>query len=210
LWRASLPALVTAPEYHLSGEVDSFQAIPKHVQQHQVDLILLDAGLEQLNGPSGLRELSIIAPNAKVVVIVEGDARTGLSDWLNAGARGCVPRAATFAQMQIAMKAVVAGGVYAPISLREQIKKLQPASSGRQQTGRFPALTERQRQIMTLVVEGWDTNAIARHLDIGKSTVRIHLLAIYRSAVAHSRARTVGGSVGLPAPDRLSGLPALG
>ncbi len=201
---ASHASLLTAPGFHLSGTVDSFQAMLDHMQHHHVDLILLDAGLEQLNGPAGLRDLAMIAPNAKVIVIVQGDVRTGLSDWLDAGARGCVTRTATLTQMQIAVKAVLAGGVYAPVSLREQLKRLQPAPSDRPPAGRFLALTERQRQIMALVLDGWDTTAIARHLDIGTASVRIHMLAIYRSAMVTSR--TKGGSV---RPSGAEPLPAM-
>lgn len=205
--RASLLSLVTAPMFHVSALVDSFQTMLDHLHQHHVDLILLDAALEQLNGPSGLRDLAMIAPNAKVIVIAQGDVRTGLSDWLDAGARGCLARTATLTQMQIAVKAVLAGGVYAPVSLREQLKRLQPERSDGPPVGPFQALTERQRQIIALVLEGQDTKAIARQLDIGTASVRIHLLAIYRSAMVTSRGR--GSSLGPSGLDRAPAMTAL-
>jgi DNA-binding NarL/FixJ family response regulator len=206
LLRDSLAALADSSDTHLGGEAGSFQTMLEHVQRAPVDLILLDAALDELNGPSGVRELSMIAPDTKVIVIAGGDARAGAFEWLSAGARGYVGTTASASQLRIAVTAVLSGGVYAPVSLCQQIKALRPSAAAREAAG-FSALTERQRQILALVMEGWDTGAIARHLDIGKATVRIHLLAIYRSSSSHSQAR--GGAVPPPMPERRTVLPVL-
>jgi DNA-binding NarL/FixJ family response regulator len=205
LFRDSLTASADTPETHSSGEAGSFQTMLEHLQRAPVDLILLDATLDDLNGPSGVRELSMIAPDTKVIVIADGDARHGVFEWLGAGARGYVSKSASATQLRIAITAVLSGGVYAPVSLCQQIKALRPATVERQLC-RFSALTDRQKQILALVMEGWDTNAIARHLDIGKSTVRIHLLAIYRSSSPHGQGRATMTSP--PAADRRLVLPA--
>lgn len=204
LFRDSLAALADGTEHHLCGEAGSFQTMLEHVQRAPVDLILLDTALDALNGPSGMREVSMIAPDTKVIVVADGDARDGVCEWLSAGARGYVGKSASVSQLRIAVSAVLSGGIYAPVSLCHQIKALWPVVE-RRKTGGLSALTERQRQILELVMEGWDTNAIARHLDIGKATVRIHLLAIFRSSVAHGQARS--GMVTLPGPEHRLALP---
>jgi DNA-binding NarL/FixJ family response regulator len=207
LFRDSLATLAEGTDHHLCGEAGSFQTMMEHVQRAPVDLILLDTALDELNGPSGMRALSMIAPDTKVIVIAGGDARDDIFEWLSAGARGYVSQSASTSRLRIALSAVLSGGVYAPVSLCQQIKALRPAVD-RQKACGLSALTERQRLILALVMEGWDTNAIARRLDIGKATVRIHLLAIYRSSSAYGQAR--GGTVALPRPERRLTLPTLG
>jgi DNA-binding NarL/FixJ family response regulator len=208
LFRDSLATLADDTEHRVSGEANSFQAMLDHVQREPIDLILLDAALEDLNGPSGMRELSMMAADAKVIVIADGDTRETICEWLGAGARGYVSKSASLSQLRIAVDAVLAGGVYAPVSLCQQIKALRPSETERQPVSHFSGLTERQKQILALVMDGWDTNAIARRLDIGKATVRIHLLAIYRSSSAHGQAR--GGITALPGLERRLVLPAYG
>lgn len=208
LFRDSLATLADDTEHHVSGEASNFQAMLDHVQREPIDLILLDAALEDLNGPSGMRELSMIAADTKVIVIADGDTRETICEWLGAGARGYVGKSASISQLRSAVDAVLAGGVFAPVSLCQQIKALRPSESERQPVLNFSGLTERQKQILALVMDGWDTNAIARHLDIGKATVRIHLLAIYRSSSAHGQTR--GGVTALPGLERRMVLPAYG
>ena len=55
----------------------------------------------------------------------------------------------------------------------------------------LPALTERQKDVLRLLAEGRSTKDIARTLELGVGTVKVHLSAVYRTLGAHSRMEAV-------------------
>jgi DNA-binding NarL/FixJ family response regulator len=153
-----------------------------------VDLVLLDLTLPELNGVEGLCGLLACYPQHGFVVIADDDSRDTILHCLAAGARGYLLKSTSPPQMLRALDMVRDGGVYAPASLyRPSVPTPAPAPPPPVAASALAGLTDRQREVFALLAEGCTTKAIARRLDLGVGTVKVHLAAIYRSFGAHTR-----------------------
>jgi DNA-binding NarL/FixJ family response regulator len=79
------------------------------------------------------------------------------------------------------VRRVLDGGVLVPDSVAP------PRASGE----KFPELTDRQSDVLRLLIEGKSNKLIARALDLSDATVKTHLMAIYRKLEVASRTQAV-------------------
>jgi DNA-binding NarL/FixJ family response regulator len=149
---------------------------------HAVNLVLLDLGVPDLQGTDGLRSLCRSFPYHYFIVESDSADRDTIITCLAAGAQGYLLKSASPAQYLRAFDTILDGGIYAPASSGGSTVRLEapPAST-------LPNLTGRQRDVFHLLSEGCDTKTIARRLDLGVGTVKVHLAAIYRSFGARTR-----------------------
>jgi DNA-binding NarL/FixJ family response regulator len=155
------------------------------------DLMLFDLRMPGMAGGATLRALRAQCPDAKLAVVSASEAREDILDALGAGAHGYIPKSSSPEQLVAALKQIVGGGIYVPPALAAL------AEAERRPTARaaMPAepvrLTDRQNEVMALLAEGMSTKEIARELDRGEGTVKIHLAAIYRALNARNRTEAV-------------------
>jgi DNA-binding NarL/FixJ family response regulator len=156
---------------------------------HAANLVLLDLELPDLNGVAGLSELRSAFPLHSFIILSDSDDRDTILACLAAGAQGYLLKSASPAQVLRALDTVREGGVYAPASLSNTpIHPPVQAQRVELPTERPLAnLTGRQRDVFHLLAEGCTTKTIARRLDLGIGTVKVHLAAIYRTFGARSR-----------------------
>jgi len=104
------------------------------------------------------------------------------------------------AEILRAISTIMAGGVYVAPSLAEvgtvpagpASESLTHSSAASEQSAaEMPRFTSRQRDVLRLLAEGRSTKEIARTLDLGPGTVKIHLGAIFRALNAHNRTEAV-------------------
>ncbi len=158
------------------------------------DLMLFDLRMPGMAGGATLRALRAQCPDAKLAVVSASEAREDILDALGAGAHGYIPKSSSPEQLVAALRLIVAGGIYVPPALAALAEAEQ---AERRPTARAtpPAeairLTDRQNEVMALLAEGMSTKEIARELDRGEGTVKIHLAAIYRALNARNRTEAV-------------------
>ena len=177
-----------------------------HLQASEspASILIVDLHLLELGGIAELAELHATCPNHRVIGLAENDDRTSILAVLSAGARGYIPRAANPTQFLIAVETILAGGVFAPVSLTGAMQPAPIIASAVTPTAvtaravavapdcdALSGLTERQREVFPLLAEGCATKTIARRLNLGVGTVKIHLAAIYRSVGANGRLEAV-------------------
>ena len=142
------------------------------------DLLLFDL---MLPGARRLEALALLAARARgaPIVAVSADERPQvIADVLRAGASGFIPKSTGAQVMLGALRLVLAGGVYVPdVVLHDSALRRGPEG-----------LTQRERQVLDLVVAGHGNQAIADLLDIAESTVRVHVTSIFRRYGVRSRA----------------------
>ena len=161
--------------------VDSVEELQTRLRY--TDILVIDI---RLPGLTSLRQFRPQLATCRIVAVSECDDRATILDCLAAGASAYLLRDATPAQFLHAMDTTRAGGVYAPDAL---VKPGAPAAPGLPMP---PAhLTGRQRDVFQLLAEGCPTKTIARRLDLGVGTVKVHLAAIYRALDARNRLEAV-------------------
>lgn len=170
-----------------------------------LELILLDLNLPDRDGFELLAELRERYPAVAVVVLSAYDDRDNVASALDQGALGFIPKSAQRDVMFSALNLVFSGGIYVP----PQILGHQPPAKPREitpfaaQKHRTAAaeigLTDRQMQVLLLMMEGRSNKAICRLLDIAEPTVKNHVTAILKALKVTNRTEAVvaAGALGL-------------
>ncbi|HEY1932638.1 MAG TPA: response regulator transcription factor [Acetobacteraceae bacterium] len=181
------------PEFAFA-EADSLDSVLDHLGANPIDLLLMDLGMPGMAGAESLRALREAHPTARIIVVTGVDERSMILDCLAAGVHGYVLKASPVEEIIRAVRMVLAGDIYvasalASIGTERTVNVMRAAlPTVPMDTTRF---TARQVQVLQLLAQGRSTKDIARILELGPGTVKIHLAAIYRRLNAHNRTEAV-------------------
>jgi DNA-binding NarL/FixJ family response regulator len=139
------------------------------------DALVLAADVTDAGGLAGLRRLVRDMPSTPVVVVVGAAAasRHAARMALNAGAAAYVPEAEAGPTLALAVRAVVAGLVCVPRATRSVAVK--------------PTFSQREKDVLGLLVAGLTNAQIARRLYLAESTVKTHLASAFAKLGVRSR-----------------------
>ncbi|MEM7653554.1 MAG: response regulator transcription factor [Pseudomonadota bacterium] len=138
------------------------------------DLIILDLFLPDAEGMSGLKHLRSLAPSVPIVVVSASEMSMDISDAINAGASGYIPKSTPTDAFISALKDVVeAGDIYVP----RGTVLMGNANTGADMT----SLSPRRREVLSLVIKGKTNREIAEDLGISEGTTKLHVNAILKS-----------------------------
>ena len=171
------------------------EALEIGVRHPDLSLTLLDLGLPDSSGFDGLRRLQQASPGPAMVVLSADDAPRTVLDAIDAGAQGFIPKSAAPRQMREALAHVLAGGIYLPAPLLLPPTNASAAAGDEGNLG----LSERQFEVLRLLIKGCSNKLIGREMDLSESTVKTHLAAIFRKLEVNSRTQAVvkAASLGL-------------
>lgn len=149
------------------------------------DLVLLDLQLPDMPGYVALERFRSEHQAMPVVVVSGQEDRDTVLRCLDLGAKAFVPKSADAGRIREALESLLEGRVYLPDSVTGS-----PASRS-SPGGADWTLTDRQRDVLALLVAGLPNKLIARRLDIAESTVKIHVSAILRELRVTSRTQAL-------------------
>lgn len=159
-------------------------------------LLLLDLHLPGAFGMSLLTELRQSFPTVPVVVLSASDRREDVLQAIDLGAMGFIPKCSANRVMLQALRLILSGGVYLPSEIftqrdtSETARTTEPAAAHVMHP-RDLGLTERQAQVLALVLQGKSNKVICRELGLAEGTVKIHVAAILRALNVSSRTLAV-------------------
>jgi len=187
---------------------DWSQAIREIDQDADIDLILLDLTLPDRDGFEILAELRERYPAISVVVLSAQHDRDSVARALDLGALGFIPKSAQREVMLSAFNLIFSGGMYIPpeILVRQELAPAQsaaaPARSGRLVSAADLGLTERQMEVLALMMQGRSNKVICRVLDLAEPTVKNHVSAILKALKVTNRTEAViaAGALGFTPP----------
>lgn len=169
---------------------DGQQAIDQAHLQPDLSLILLDLSLPYRHGSELIGDLRAASPEAPVVVLSATEDQDTVIRAINDGAMGFIPKSSKTEVLIAALRLVFSGGVYLPPSVFTSPggPLPEPRHSGAPaRTPRDIGLTERQAQVLALLVQGKSNKLICRALDLAEGTVKIHVTAILRALNVSNR-----------------------
>lgn len=153
------------------------------------DVVLLDVGLPRMNGIQGIREIKNRVPAVHIIMLTVYDDHEKVFKAICAGASGYLLKTADDEDIIGAIREVLGGG--APMNPRVARQVLDMftrlAGPARQDYG----LTERERQILELMVQGMIKKEIADKTGLSYHTVDNHLRSIYTKLHVHTRGEAV-------------------
>jgi DNA-binding NarL/FixJ family response regulator len=159
-----------------------------------LDLVLLDLNMPDMGGIEALDELGRRHPDIPVVVLSGVDDLESMRSGFDHGAAGFIHKSALSDVLVSAIRLVFAGGVYVPPQMLEHSELSTPALSVQHVPGSNGAalnLTERQQEVLHLVLQGKTNKEICRSLSLAEPTVKVHVSAILRILGVQSRTQAV-------------------
>jgi DNA-binding NarL/FixJ family response regulator len=178
--------------------VNAHQAMQLVAEHDDIRLIVLELNLPDRDGFSVLRELHERHPKTSVVVLSTRQDRDSVTRALNLGALGFIPKSGLREIMVSALDLVLAGGVYIPpeILSRDQLPlaNLKPARippRGRPVRPADLGLTDRQADVLELMMTGKSNKEISRKLNLALPTVKNHVTAVLKAIKVTNRTEAV-------------------
>jgi len=141
-----------------------------------------------------LSELGKRYPTISIVVLSAKQDRDTVAKALDLGALGFIPKSGQREVMLSAFNLIFSGGVYIP---PEILNRREPAAAPRAAPAQAKAvaadlgLTERQMEVLALMMQGKSNKAISRVLDLAEPTVKIHVSAILKALRVANRTEAV-------------------
>jgi DNA-binding NarL/FixJ family response regulator len=173
----------------------AMQVIAEHPD---LDLILLDLNLPDREGFSVLTELGERYPAISVVVLSAQQDRDSVVRALDLGALGFITKSGHLEVMVKALELVFAGGKYIPPEilahdqpLARQPDEKQPAANRPSVSPADLGLTDRQVDVLSLMMQGKSNKAICRILNLAEPTVKNHVTAILKALKVSNRTEAV-------------------
>lgn len=157
------------------------------------DLVLLDLALPGIDGFAGLDILRRRYPAMPVAVVSAFDDQPTVTRVINLGASGFIPKALNGECLLRAVREVLAGNIFRPsgqtaarlddaIPVPPSSVNVRPEEIG---------LTDRQAQVLCLMVRGLSNRDIAEQLELSEGTVKIHATAVFKALGVNSRTQAL-------------------
>lgn len=183
------------PEIAVLEARDGKHALDQATHHPELSLVLLDLTLPGKHGFELLCELRHDFPQLPVVVLSATEDCDTVMRAINDGAMGFIPKTSKTEVLIAALRLVFSGGVYLPPSafsmhsgpILADSRLPAPATRSPREVG----LTERQAQVLALLVQGKSNKLICRALDLAEGTVKIHVTAILRALSVSNRTEAV-------------------
>jgi DNA-binding NarL/FixJ family response regulator len=167
------------------------------IQQHaDLALILLDLKLPDRDGFAALAELRDRYPTISVVMLSAFNDRDNVVKALDGGALGFIPKTGSRELLLSALRLVLAGGIYIPPDILDRNASAtaavgQPARAERRPSPAELGLTERQVEVLALMMQGKSNKLICRALNLAEPTVKNHVSAILKTLGVSNRTEAV-------------------
>jgi len=147
----------------------------------QPDVVLLDLSMPDMNGIDATRLIKEYRPDVRVVIFTMQDREAFLQRALQAGADGYILKGAPISEVAQAIRDVRNGACYlSPRVQRGLIQSFLRTREASPEVMKYDQLSDREQQILRLLVEGHSTGKIGEMLYISPKTVETHRTNIMR------------------------------
>lgn len=194
LYRMGLSMLLNkADGINLIGEASEGLDGIKKTRELSPDVILMDIGLPNIDGIEATQRIKDFNPAVKILIFTSRDSENDVFESFKAGADGYIMKGATPEQTVSAIKSVYEGvGWIDPNIARMVFSNLQKPSLRTnteevKRTSNNYGLTERELDVLELMVEGLSNPQIADQLVITKATAKAHVHSILQKLCVSSR-----------------------
>lgn len=199
LVRAGLTmALADLPDLSVVGEAGSgAEAVDSATDLHP-DVVVMDIRMPGTGGIEATRAITAASPDVRVLILTTFDDEDNVYAALRAGASGFLVKDMALTDIIAAIRVVAAGdALLAPSVTRRLIREFATRGQSRA-TGsasardrRLDQVTEREREVLTLVARGMSNSEIAAHLYISPATAKTHVAHLLTKLDARDRVHLV-------------------
>jgi DNA-binding NarL/FixJ family response regulator len=191
VFRFGLRSLISSiADLEVIGEATSGESAIEQAAGLQPDIILMDINMSGMNGIDATRQILQEQPEIAILVITMFDDDS-VFDAMQAGARGYLLKGADPEETVRAIHSVASGAAIFSPKVAERLITYFGRNKDSTPSGRFPQLTEREREILELIAQGLTNPAIAERLVLSPKTVRNHVSNIFSKLQVSDRAQAI-------------------
>lgn len=188
LLREGLKALLqTEKDLQIIGEAENGLEAIRCVEKHAPDLILLDLSMPKMSGISVIKEIKSRFPEVKILALTIHESDQYVLEAFQSGADGYCLKDASRDELLIAIKSVLNGKTYISPGISEGImvgylegKKIIKGSTA------WDSITQREKDVLKLIGEGYRNKEIADFLNISVKTVEKHRANVMKKLDLHN------------------------
>jgi DNA-binding NarL/FixJ family response regulator len=170
-------------DVELVGTVETGEDALQEIERHRPEVVIMDVRLPGIDGISAVKRIQAGAPSVQTVIFsAYGDKRL-LSDAISAGARGYVMKGSPPEDLVRAIRTVKTGKAFVDPSLSPTLLMTQGVADA--------PLSEREREILQLLAEGFHTEEVARRIGLSAETVKSDTKRAIQKLEADSRVHAV-------------------
>ena len=206
LMLAGLVELLTAdPTIEIIGQSSTGREAVERACRLAPDVVLMDVRMPDLDGIAATRQLSRMAPAARVLILTTFEQDDYIFGALRAGASGFLLKRTRPEELIAAVHTIAAGdSLLSPSVTRRVIDRMaqQPTPEFADQT-KLDGLTPREREVLELIARGLSNREIAAALAVEESTIRTHVKRILMKLDLRDRVQAVifAYEIGVNRPD---------
>lgn len=172
--RESFRALLSAePDVTVIADVEDGEAAVKTALALKPDVIVMDMTMPNLNGIEATRQIKSSLPGVKIIALSMHTHHRLVRSMLDAGAAAYILKTCKASELIKALRIVMKGDTY----VSPDIKIAPTGTSGPASTPPLTSLaflSDRERQVLALIADGHETEAIAKKLKMAEKTVASH------------------------------------
>jgi DNA-binding NarL/FixJ family response regulator len=177
LFRTGLRSLLEEQGVNVVGEAANGQTAIRIVSELAPDVVIMDLNMPGLTGVETTRQLSGIAPLARVVVLTISADDDDVMNAVMAGACGYLLKDSSIQELIVGIRAAAAGeSLISPQIAAKVLQRLRAQSTSEDAAATIRAeLSDREIEVLKLIANGKDNAQIARELFISPKTVKNHI-----------------------------------
>jgi DNA-binding NarL/FixJ family response regulator len=181
--------------FEIVGECGDGSEALGALRQCRPDVVLMDVRMPTLDGVAATKQLHAEEPTTPILALTTFDDDEALAGMLRAGAAGFVLKGVPAEELQRAVRVVAEGGAWLDPGVTRRVldvyRAARPAPAEPDSGAALARLTDREREVLTLIGEGLTNAEIARRLFVGEGTVKTHINHAFSKLDLRDRAAAV-------------------
>jgi DNA-binding NarL/FixJ family response regulator len=177
LFRTGLRNLLEEQSVRVVGEASTGTEALRMIREVAPEVVVMDINMPGISGVEATRQIAMIAPLTRVVVLTISDQDEDVMDAIVAGACGYVLKDASIEELVGGIRAAAAGeSLISPAIATKVLQRVRATGSSRHEAELIRSeLSDREIQVLKLVANGMDNARIAADLHISPKTVKNHI-----------------------------------
>ena len=174
------------------GEAADGREVVKKATELKPDIILMDIAMANLNGLEATKQIKKVLPESKIIMLTMHKNEEYVLQSFQAGASGYILKEGAVEELVSAIRSIYAGKSFLSPTVSKTLVDayLRKMETGKTETP-FDLLTDREREVLQLIAEGFTNREVAKQLFISVKTVEAHRAHIMQKLNIHDIAKLV-------------------
>jgi two-component system response regulator NreC len=181
--------LALATDIEVVGEAANGMEALEKVKEYAPDVVLMDLAMPIMGGLEATRRIRKEFTGTKVLALTQYDDADYVVTVIEAGARGFVTKMSAFSELATAIQAVYRGESYlSPSAATALVEEFQVKRGAEGEKDPYQQLTDREREVLKLLAEGYTAREIADMLVVSPKTVEWYRTSLMEKLNIHNKA----------------------